>query len=227
MGEPASRKPSILWVRDDLRIADNPALVAACRAGAPLVIVYVHDEESPGIRPRGGAARGWRCDALASLNADLTRRGQALVLKKGAAAKVIPALARSISAGTVFWNRRYGAGAAVDAVVAAALGKSRIQTQTFEANLLFPPHTIRSSSGGGFRVFSAFWRAALSGGESRLPLRRPARIPPPVAVESAKLDSLRLRPAGYDWASDIRATWQPGEAGARHRLDRFVERAAG
>jgi deoxyribodipyrimidine photo-lyase len=192
-----------------------------------MVVLYVHDEESVGIRPLGGAARWWLYYALASLNADLSRRGQMLVLKTGGAAKVVPALARSIGAGGVFWNRRYGAGAAVDAAVAAGLGKAGISMQTFEANLLFSPDTIRNGSGGGFRVFSAFWRAAVNGGEPRLPVRRPARVPPPVAVESVKLDSLRLRPAGYDWTSDIRATWQPGEAGARHRLDRFVERVAG
>ena len=42
--------PSIVWFRDDLRVADHPALVAAVERGAPVVCVYVLDEESPGIR---------------------------------------------------------------------------------------------------------------------------------------------------------------------------------
>ena len=48
--------PSIVWFRDDLRVADHPALHAAAERDAPLVCVYVLDEESAGIRPLGGAA---------------------------------------------------------------------------------------------------------------------------------------------------------------------------
>ena len=51
--------PSIVWFRDDLRVADHPALTAAVERGAPVVCVYVLDEESPGIRPLGGAAKWW------------------------------------------------------------------------------------------------------------------------------------------------------------------------
>jgi deoxyribodipyrimidine photo-lyase len=227
MGVAGTGKPSIVWLRDDLRLADNPALVAACKAKAPLIVAYVHDEESAGLRALGGATRWWLYYALASLNADLSRRGQTLVLRKGAAAKVMPALAREAGAATVFWNRRHGPGASVDERVTAALRRSNIETRTFDANLLYPPDTIRTKSGGSFRVFSAFWRTALANGEPRTPLRTPARLPPPVAMKSVALDALRLRPAGYDWANDIRATWQPGEAGAHHRLARFAERMAG
>ena len=43
-------RPTLVWLRDDLRIADNPALAAAVERGAPLVILYLLDEESDGIR---------------------------------------------------------------------------------------------------------------------------------------------------------------------------------
>ena len=51
--------PSIVWLRNDLRLADNPALVAATERGEPLLVVYIHDEVSPGIRPLGSATRWW------------------------------------------------------------------------------------------------------------------------------------------------------------------------
>jgi deoxyribodipyrimidine photo-lyase len=49
--------PSLVWLRDDLRIADNPALRAAVDLGSPVVVVYLFDEVSTGVRPLGGAAR--------------------------------------------------------------------------------------------------------------------------------------------------------------------------
>ena len=49
--------PSIVWFRDDLRLADNPALRAAVERDEPIIALFVLDEESPGVRPLGGAAR--------------------------------------------------------------------------------------------------------------------------------------------------------------------------
>ncbi|MCA1942942.1 MAG: deoxyribodipyrimidine photo-lyase, partial [Yonghaparkia sp.] len=36
--------PSIVWLRDDLRVADNPALSAAVDRGGPVVVLYLLDE---------------------------------------------------------------------------------------------------------------------------------------------------------------------------------------
>ena len=49
--------PSLVWFRDDLRVADNPALRAAMDREGPVIGLYVLDEVSDGIRPLGGAAQ--------------------------------------------------------------------------------------------------------------------------------------------------------------------------
>ena len=50
--------PVLLWLRRDLRLADQPALMAAIASGAPVIPVYVLDDESPRHRRMGGASRG-------------------------------------------------------------------------------------------------------------------------------------------------------------------------
>jgi deoxyribodipyrimidine photo-lyase len=52
----ASASPALVWFRDDLRLADNPALHAAHESRQPLICVYVLDDESRGLRAPGGAA---------------------------------------------------------------------------------------------------------------------------------------------------------------------------
>lgn len=47
---------SIAWLRDDLRTADNPALLAAAHEGGA-VALCVLDENSTGIWPLGAAAK--------------------------------------------------------------------------------------------------------------------------------------------------------------------------
>src|SRR5690242_8030535 len=98
--------PAICWFRDELRLADHRALEAAIATGAPVVALYVHDEDSPGIRPLGGAARWWLHHSLAALSADLEKRGGSLTILKGAAGKLVPAFAKACGAQRVTWSRR-------------------------------------------------------------------------------------------------------------------------
>ena len=67
--------PAIVWFRNDLRISDNPALLAAARSGAPLVALYILDDESPGEWRTGAAARWWLHHSLAALAQSLAGRG--------------------------------------------------------------------------------------------------------------------------------------------------------
>ena len=62
-------RPVIVWLRRDLRLADQPAFAAAAKAG-PVIPIYVLDDETPKHRNMGGASRWWLHHSLASLAAD-------------------------------------------------------------------------------------------------------------------------------------------------------------
>ena len=221
----AKQGPTLVWFRDDLRLADNPALAAACRRDAPIVLLYVHDDESPEIRPLGGAARWWLHHSLASLAKRLAAVGQTLILRRGPADRIVPEVAAASGATAVFWNRRYGAAGALDERVAAMMPHTGTVMGTFDGSLLFAPSAIRTADGGAFRVFSAFWRALERAGEPRPPLAAPARIPAPLlSIGSESLASLKLVPHGQNWTAHIGAVWQPGEPAAAQALAAFVER---
>ncbi|MFN4001073.1 cryptochrome/photolyase family protein [Microcella sp.] len=214
--------PSIVWLRDDLRLADSPALTAAVERGGPTVVVYLLDEVSPGARPLGGASRWWLHGSLQSLAADLAALGGSLTLRRGAAAEVIPALVAETGAGAVYWNRRYGALRDVDAALKSSLRSEGLVVESFGAALLHEPWTITSGSGDPYRVFTPFWRACLAAGDPRPPLPAPASIDG-LAAAGDGLDDWDLLPTRPDWAAGLREAWTPGERGARDRLERFVE----
>ena len=85
--------PVIHWFRQDLRLADNPALHAAAGQGA-VIPVFILDDESPGKWKPGAASRWWLHKSLEALEASLAKRGSQLILRRGNAAKSIPALVR-------------------------------------------------------------------------------------------------------------------------------------
>lgn len=213
--------PTLLWLRDDLRLDDNPALTAACESGAPLAVLFVLESDAA-IRPLGGAARWWLHQSLAVLGAALERHGQRLILRAGPALDIMPEIARQGGVTRVMWNRRYGPAATVDAAVEAALALGGVAVSTFKANLLHEPDEIRGPA-GPVKVYSAFWRKALAGPPPRTPLPAPDRLPPPMhGIAGDRLESLALLPTAPDWADGFRETWKPGEDGARDRLSAFL-----
>jgi len=215
--------PTIVWLRDDLRLEDHPALTAAVDRGGPLVVAYVLDDVSPQVRPLGAAARWWLHHSLAALDARLREAGGRLVLRRGPAERVIPALVAEAGAGAVHWSRRASAAREVDARLKAALVGAGVEATSHPGALLHEPWTVPTGQGGPYRVFTPYWRACLA-----RPVRVPLPVPPGlgdagwVDLASDRLDDWALRPTRPDWADGLRATWTPGELGAAARLDAFV-----
>lgn len=217
-------QPAIVWFRDDQRLADNPAVDAAVASGRPVLCVYVHDEESDGIRPLGGAAKWWLHGSLTALDAAL---GGRLTIVRGPGDQVIGRLAAEIGAGAVYWNHRYDhAGQEIDARLKHVLKDCGIIAESFNGHLLYEPWTAMTKSGGPFRVFTAFWRAARRSGEPETPSPGPKSIAfydLPAGVKALRLEDLHLEPHAPDWSDGLRETWKPGEAGGRRQLKTFLE----
>ncbi|MFJ4225161.1 cryptochrome/photolyase family protein [Microbacterium sp. NPDC089695] len=216
--------PSLVWLRDDLRVADNPALRAAMDRDEPIVVLFVLDEESPGIRPLGGAARWWLHHSLNSLAEHIDGLGARLILRRGAAQKVLADVVAEIGAGAVFWTRRYGgAEREVDSAIKAALREDGLDVASFAGSLLHEPWTVKTGAGTHFSVFTPFWRACRALPAPRAPLPAPRSLDgvgrPPASDD---LDDWGLLPTHPDWAGGLRDTWEPGEAAARERLHVFL-----
>jgi deoxyribodipyrimidine photo-lyase len=222
MADSDAPAPSIVWLRDDLRIADNPALKAAADREAPVIVVYVLDDESEGIRPLGAASRWWLHHSLTALATDLDRLGGALTLRRGAAEIVLPALVDEVGAGAVFWNRRYGKAREVDALLKTRFADAGLQVASFQGSLLFEPWTIRTGGGTPYGVFTPFWKACLNSGEPREPIAAPETLEAH-PVPSDDLDDWSLLPAEPDWSGGLREMWTPGSSGAHDRLEEFVD----
>ena len=221
-GADISERPSIVWLRDDLRLADNPALTEAIERGAPVVVVYLLDEVSRGIRPLGGAVKWWLHHSLTALAADIADRGGSLVLRRGAAETEIAKLVEETDAAAVYWNRRYGRARDIDAALKSSLRDAGLIVESFRANLIFEPWTITTQEGNPYRVFSQFWKTCLEQGVARDPLDAPTSIRSSDAA-SDDLDDWGLLPTKPDWSGGLREHCAPGENNAHDRLEGFVD----
>ncbi len=218
--------PALICFRQDLRLTDNPALLAAELRRGPVVPVFIWAPDEEGRWPPGAASRWWLHQSLAHLNETLRELGSRLVIRCGPTLETIRELIRQTGATAVYWNRRYEPAAADrDRRVAADLARNGVMAEIFNGSLLFEPAEVSTKQGEPYRVFTPFWKACRELPAPTAPSRKPTRLRAPARWPAGlALQELDLEPK-IDWAAGLREAWQPGEAGAREQLARFRDDA--
>lgn len=215
---------ALVWFRRDLRLQDNPALQAALDAGHVPVPVYIHAPHEEGDWAPGGASNAWLHRSLAALDADLRARGSALVLCQGDSQAELERLIEQTGAVAVYWNRKYEpATQPRDAKIKRELREQGIEAESHSGSLMFEPWDVATQQGGPYKVFTPFWRNALT----RLQLPAPTRVPDRLPAHTAggeTLDAFGLAPS-IPWDRQFWDHWQPGEAGAHEALTVFIDGA--
>jgi len=218
----SKQNPAIVWFRRDLRLADNPALSAAISSEKPLILLYI-DETNKG-RALGGAAKVWLHHSLTSLSETIESKGGRLILRRGEAAKILNDIIEETGADEVHWNRRYeGWARDIDAAIKTDLKARGLMVESHKANLVTEPWEVETKSGGYYKVFTPFWRAA------KASFTVDEDLPTPGNLEcysgdlgSDDLEAWDLLPTSPDWGAKMMDHHTPGEAGAMDRLKSFL-----
>lgn len=223
----------IYWFRQDLRLADNPALQQACTRPCvlPVFCLDPHQQQPDpwGIVRRGAHRGAWLKAHLCALQADLRAQGSDLLIIEGAPEAVLPALAHTLGTDTVVCETI--AAPEELAVVAALRTAGLVVEDVWQSSLLslerlpFPVSDLPS-------VFTHFRVAVEAAGvTSASPTPPPQLPPPPVLSESEayrqvsheRLTTLLPKPETSDDSSFPyhMPEWQGGESAAQRHLMRY------
>ncbi len=208
----------ILWFRQDLRLSDQRAAIAAAKAG-PVVPVYVLDDETPGNWRVGAAQRWWLHHALTTLAKELEAKGARLILLRGRAENRLAELAAALGGAEVHALEHYEPWAKVQQHGVAA----RVPLHLHAGATLADPSAVTTGIGGRYRIFTPWWNAFQKRGAPPKPLPAPGR--PTMAdgaPEGERLDDWDLLPTRPNWAKGWETEWRPGEAGAHATLQTFA-----
>eukprot|EP00929_Paragymnodinium_shiwhaense_P007476 TRINITY_DN111394_c0_g1_i1.p1 TRINITY_DN111394_c0_g1~~TRINITY_DN111394_c0_g1_i1.p1 ORF type:complete len:928 (-),score=91.94 TRINITY_DN111394_c0_g1_i1:37-2820(-) len=132
----------VVWLRDDMRLTDNPALYHALQAEPSAVVpVFIHDDADPAPWPLRGAALWWKGQSLLSFDASLRQHcASKLVIRRGAVCEQLLSIARTVRASHVFFNRLAEPWYRErDLEAAAFLTQRGLVVETFKAALLQEP----------------------------------------------------------------------------------------
>ena len=195
---------------------------AALEMDAPILPVYVLDDESASEFRMGAASRWWLHQSLKALDADLDG---ALLCLSGNVGSVLPRLARNVGAEAVFWNRCYEPWRLErDKRVKSVLSEDNVKVRSFNGSLLFEPPNVSKDDGDPYKVFTPFYRkGCLENGPTP---RKPGGRSVPTAYfrdhGEESVEDLGLMP-DIEWYDGIAEEWTPGEKGAMDRLREFLD----
>lgn len=224
---------AIVWFRQDLRLGDNPALLAALDACDEVLPVYIHDSRGGTVGQIGEATQVWLHHSLQSLQASLESVQSHLTVLEGDPLTLLPALAKSMSASGVYWNRSYDP-VTLERDKAVKTALADYSPHSFLSTLLFEPVKTLKADGTPYRVFTPYWKNLMGSLPGDAPLAAPKKLPTPALVKVKKslkkpikkvsIDDLNLLP-DLTWADDMMSYWSVGEVAAKKQLKTFLKHA--
>ncbi len=208
---------TIVWLREDLRLFDNPALHYAASRGE-VTPVFIFPESL------GGASYWWLHYSLEKLALSFAEQGVVLLLRTGDPLTVLMELCNELDTQSLVWNRVYSPeGIRLGSDLKERLNSQGIESTSFNAQLLIEPTQVLNKQGAPFKVFTPFWRHCLASLDPSSIVGVPDFIKTSHSIESEPLSSWGLLPESPDWSSGLAERWTPGEDGAQLRWQHFIE----
>ncbi|CAO2835441.1 unnamed protein product [Amaranthus hypochondriacus] len=218
---------SIVWFRRDLRVEDNPALLAGVRAGR-VICVFIWAPEEEGHFYPGRVSRWWLKHSLAQLDSSLRSLGTCLITKRSTdSISTLLDVVKSTGASQLFFNHLYDPMSLVrDHRAKEILTANGITVRSFNADLLYEPWEVVDELGQPFTTFTSFWDRCLS-----MPFDPEAPLLPPKRIISGEVskcpsDTLVFEDDTERGSNALLArAWSPGWSSADKALTTFINGA--
>lgn len=212
----------LVWLRTDLRVADNPALYNAMSQGPTLALYLVTPEQWQQHQDSQNKLEFWRLN-LIQLAEQLQQLGVPLrvrcVPRWGDIPEHLAPLCQQYSVQTLHFNDEYGVNEQRrDQQVQTGLSALGIGCHRYLDQLFFAPGTVLTQAGRPIQVYSAFRKQC----HARLLQHLPKPLPRPKAQSPLDIFSDQI-PARFSELEAISLSdWPVGEAAAQRMLEHFV-----
>lgn len=217
----------LFWHRRDLRISDNLGLAAARQRSEKVVGVFCLD---PNILQRDDVAPArvtYMIGCLQHLRDRYTQAGSQLLILNADPREGIVRLATALGAKALFLNQDVEPyGRERDRTVAAALREQGIEVNPFWDQLLHSPKEIATGAGQPYTVYTPFWRnwSSRSKASPVEPLQGATGLTETeqeIARQAGVIELPSAKDLGFSWDHLV---IEPGETGAREKLEAFCDR---
>lgn len=218
-------KKTIVWLRRDLRLEDNPAMYHAVANSELCFPLYIWDDTSVKPNHIGQATKWWLHHSLISLQRLLNGKNIPLLIQRGKPEEIILSLITRYKIEAVYCNQVYeDRQIKQDDSLYLALKKWQIPFYRFQGSTLTEPSAILNSSQSPFKVFTPYYKCILKGSPYHPLFPSPQFKPHPKLIRQGSIHELNLTPS-LNWADAFSEHFTPGRDGAIISLNTFARQA--
>ena len=211
---------NVMWFRQDLRLADNPALTNALEDGKTLPI-FILDDFNSKEHVNGAASKWWLHHSLIKLNKSLKNK---LCFFVGNPIDILDEIHKQFEISNIFWSRCYEPWRIKrDKKIKKYFNDQNVNVNTFNGSLLWEPWNIAKKDGTPYKVFTPYYRkGCLNSDKPRMPLPAP-NLSNLISIDNhdLKIEDLELMPK-HNWYNKMISLWSPGEEGAHSKIEEFI-----
>ena len=225
-----SKDYTIVWLRNDLRLNDNPALFYANEYSknnnTELVLIYILESFNSFSSNLGSASKWWLHKSLKDFNKNISENlidnhNDEINFYEGNPKNVFLNLINEINIKNVFWNRRYEPEAICrDTELKSYLKTQNINIETYNGKVLIEPWNIKGKQGQNLKVFTPYKKSLIANHIIPKPIPM-AKISKHFKLKtSLKLYELNL--VSEKWMTKFEKIWKVGENSALEKLENFI-----
>ena len=147
---------AIVWIKDDFRLKNNPALSFASNNHASISVIYVYNKKKfDNVRE---AQKWWISRSLDNYKIDLDKYNIDLEIINSDEFTFFSKL-KSKDNISVYWNKVYEPDQLkLDKNIIDIFRKNKINTKCFKGNVLNEYDKVTKDDGSPYKVYSPFWR---------------------------------------------------------------------
>ena len=214
-------KKAVVWLRDDLRINDNPALSNASNNHEVVSALYIFNENE--FSNKREAQKWWVYKSLVNLKSELKKYNINLEILNGDEFKILTNIKTKDDI-SIYSNKVYEP-AQIDTELKLAkyFNKNEINFTLFKGNILIEYHEVLKDDGTPFKVFTPFWKNA----EQRYLEKLPSK---PTNIKKLKKSDLLFKSTfkidqilpKKNWYKKFEKYWKPSELEALKFSKEFI-----
>jgi len=211
---------SVVWLKDDFRTINNPAissLINEKKSGK--IVIYIFDKDK---YYKQEAQRWWLAKSLEVFQEKLQELNITLDIISGNAEKIIKNLVNNKKIDKIFWNKSCHLDEnRTEQSVKKILEENNIIFIEFNSNLLNPVEKVKKDDGTPFKVFTHYWKKA-----EKIYLENNQKIDERISSYSKKKKINKDIEAIYpkkNWNKKFEKYWDPSEEKAIEILNNFIK----
>ena len=213
---------AIVWIREDLRIENNPALSYASKNHKAVCALYIYNKKY--FDKKREAQKWWLSKSLESFNESLKKFNISLEIISDDEIEIFSKIKKKDDV-TIYWSKVYEPDVIKKGKkIRDIFIKNKINYKYFKGNILTEFQDVTKDDGTPFKVFTPFWKNAEQKYLNQAPSRKNIikKLSNKFNYFKKTISAKEILPK-KDWFKKFDKYWEPSENEAKKYLQKLIK----